>query len=152
MDELRFTLNGRATTITAPPGEILADTLRDRLGLTGTKTACREGECGSCTVLLDGEPVNSCMVLTAQVAERQVLTIEGVAGADGDLHPLQQAFIDAGAIQCGFCTPGMVLSGMALLRKNPRPSRDEIRHAIAGNLCRCTGYVKIVDAIEMASK
>ena len=146
-----FFLNGKGVEVQVAPGEVLVDTLRESLGLTGTKAACREGECGSCTVLLDGEAVNSCMVLSTHVQGRNVLTIEGVSPGEGKLHPLQASFVQAGAVQCGFCTPGMVLTGLSLLEKNPQPTRDEIRQAISGNLCRCTGYVKIVDAIEAAS-
>ena len=122
--------------------------LRDHLGLTGTKEGCGVGECGACSVLLDGRLVNSCLTLAAQASGRQVTTIEGIRGPDDGPNDLQQSFIDQGAVQCGFCIPGMVLAGEALLATNPQPSRDEIRQAIAGNLCRCTGYQQIVDAIE----
>lgn len=128
----------------------LLDLLRDKLHLTGTKEGCGEGECGACTVIMDGKTVNACMVLAFQSDGSSITTIEGVEG-EGGLHPIQRAFLDAGAVQCGFCTPGMVLSAKALLDEKPEPTRDEIREAISGNLCRCTGYNKIVDAVEKAS-
>ncbi len=150
--EIDFMLNGKRVTLPVEAGEVLVDTLRLRLGLTGTKAACREGECGSCSVILNGELVDSCLVLSVQADGGEVLTIEGVQRADGLLHPLQQAFLEVGAVQCGYCTPGMILAGKALLDKNPHPTRQEIQQAISGNICRCTGYVKIVDAIEKAAK
>ncbi len=125
--------------------------LRDDLGLTGTKEGCSEGDCGACTVLVDGQPVNSCLVLAAEVDGKQLLTVEGLA-KEGVLHPLQRAFIAAGAVQCGFCTPGMLLSAKALLDRNPKPSEGEIREALAGNLCRCTGYVRIINAVRQAAE
>ena len=127
--------------------ERLLDTLREQLRLTGVKEGCSVGECGACTVLLDGEAVNSCMILTAQVDGGQILTVEGLE-VDGKLDPLQQAFIDHQAVQCGFCTPGMLLSARGLLNKNPNPNREEIKTAIEGNLCRCTGYEQIIEAVE----
>ena len=130
----------------------LLDVLRDNLGLTGTKEGCGVGECGACSVLLDGRLVNSCLVLAAQAAGRSVVTIEGVRGPDGGANDLQQAFIDYGAVQCGYCIPGMVLAGEALLATDPTPTRTAIREAIAGNLCRCTGYQQIVDAIEATAQ
>ncbi len=151
MKLLRLTVNGDPVELGVRDEETLLQVLRERLGLTGTKQGCDLGDCGSCTVLLDGEPVLSCLVLAATVEGRSVETIEGVAGADG-LHPVQEAFDEVGAVQCGFCTPGMVLASKALLEKDPRPSRSEIRRALSGNLCRCTGYVKIVDAVERAGK
>jgi len=129
------------------PRRTLLEVLRNDLGLTGTKEGCGEGVCGACTVLLDGKAVNSCLIMAVEVNGREILTIEGLAKG-GDLHPLQQSFIDHWAIQCGFCTPGMILSAKALLDKNPHPNEDEIRRALAGNLCRCTGYAKIVKAIS----
>jgi carbon-monoxide dehydrogenase small subunit len=132
-------------------GERLLDFLRGKLGLTGTKEGCGIGECGACTVLLDGLPVNSCLVPAAQARGREVLTIEGLQAEDGSLHPIQQAFIDAGAIQCGFCTPAMVLNAYALLRQNPSPREDDIKRAISGTLCRCTGYRQIIEAIILAA-
>jgi carbon-monoxide dehydrogenase small subunit len=146
--KIEFTLNGRPVSVEAPADISLLHLLRDHLYLTGTKEGCSVGECGACSVLLDGRLVNSCLVLAAQAGGRQVTTIEGVCASDGGPSDLQQAFIDHGAVQCGFCTPGMVLAGEALLAGNPQPSRNEIRAAIAGNLCRCTGYQQIVDAIE----
>ena len=133
------------------PHRTLLEVLRDTLGLTGTKKGCDEGECGSCTVIIDGEAVLSCLLLAVEAQGKRITTIEGLA-KDGQLHPLQQAFIDHGAIQCGFCTPGLILSAKALLDRNPKPTEVEVREAIAGNLCRCTGYVKIVEAIQAASQ
>jgi carbon-monoxide dehydrogenase small subunit len=130
---------------------ILSTWLREDLYLTGTKIGCGIGACGSCTVLVDGEAKRSCKLKLKDVLGKQIITIEGISDPDGSLHPLQQAFIDAGAIQCGFCTPGMVLSALALLLKNHHPSRAEIREAIKGNICRCTGYQQIVDAVEAAA-
>lgn len=148
---LAFTLNGRPVAVEIAPMETLLDVLRDRLGLTGTKKGCGKGECGACTVILDGKAVNSCLVPAARVEGRSVLTIEGLA-SNGRLHPIQQAFIDAGAVQCGFCTPGMIMSAKALLDANPHPTKEEIREALAGNICRCTGYVKIEQAVELAAR
>jgi carbon-monoxide dehydrogenase small subunit len=148
--KIEFTLNGQVVQIDAAPDRRAVDLLRQDLGLTGVKEACGAGECGACTVLLDGVPRLSCLLLAAQLQGRQVLTIEGLESAQG-LHPVQEAFAQAGAVQCGFCTPGMVLSSVALLRSRPRPSRQEIRQALAGNLCRCTGYHKIVDAVALAA-
>jgi aerobic-type carbon monoxide dehydrogenase small subunit (CoxS/CutS family) len=146
--KIEFTLNGSPASVEAPARISLLTLLREVLGLTGTKEGCGIGECGACTILLDDRPVNSCLILAPQVSGRKVTTIEGIRGPDGGPNDLQQAFIDYGAVQCGFCIPGMVLSGEALLATNPRPSRKEIRTAIAGNLCRCTGYQQIVDAIQ----
>jgi len=145
------TINGHRCTLTVPAKTTLLDLLREHLGLTGTKCGCEIGECGACTVLLDGQPVNSCLVLAPQIAGREVLTVEGLAQA-GKLHPLQESFLDHDAVHCGFCTPGMLLSAKALLDRNPRPSEAEIRNAISGNLCRCTGYQQIVEAIAEAAK
>ncbi len=132
------------------PKKTLLEVLRNDLGLTGTKEGCGEGACGACTVLLDGKAVNSCLVLAVEANGKDILTIEGL-GSENDLHPLQRAFVEHWAIQCGFCTPGMILSAKALLDRNPYPNEDEIRRAISGNLCRCTGYSKIVKAIVAAS-
>ena len=132
-----------------PVPKTLAQLLRDEAGLTGTKEGCSEGDCGACTVLLDGEPVNSCLVLAAEADGKEVLTVEGLS-REWELHPLQQAFIEEGAVQCGYCIPGMLLAAKALLDENPSPTESEIRSAIAGNLCRCTGYVRIVQAIQSA--
>ena len=143
---LNCTVNGEAQSVLADTRDTLLDLLRDRLGLTGTKEGCGNGNCGTCTVLMDGAPINACLVLALEVPGRSVTTIEGLS-ANGALHPLQQALVEHGGTQCGFCTPGIVLSAKALLDANPRPTEAEIRHAIAGNLCRCTGYGKIVEAI-----
>jgi carbon-monoxide dehydrogenase small subunit len=140
-------VNGRKWDLAVEPNRTLLDLLRHDLELTGTKRGCDLGECGSCTVILNGKPVNSCLVLAIQANGAEVLTIEGLAGPSG-LHPLQRAFVEKGAIQCGFCTPGMILSATTLLQKNPKPSEEEIRTALSGNLCRCTGYQKIVEAIQ----
>jgi aerobic-type carbon monoxide dehydrogenase small subunit (CoxS/CutS family) len=144
---LTMTVNQREVTVEIGADEVLVDVLRDRLGLTGTKIGCNEGECGACTIIMDGEPVLSCLVPALRAQGRDILTIEGLN--DGEkLHPLQQAFVEHGAVQCGYCIPGMILSAKALLDRNPHPTRDEIKEAIAGNLCRCTGYTKIIEAIE----
>ncbi len=144
---LTFHVNGHAYQIAAHPSERLLDVLRDRLGLTGTKEGCGTGQCGACTVLVDGRAVNSCLLLAADAAGKEITTIEGLA-PPGKLHPLQQAFLDHGAVQCGFCTPGMILSAKALLDENPAPSEEEIKRGLAGNLCRCTGYRKIFEAVS----
>ena len=149
--KLSFQLNGRPTEVECEAQETLAELLRDRLNLTGTKISCEVQVCGSCTVLVDGLPVSSCTLLAYEVSDREVVTIEGLARPDGTLHPIQQAFIDEFAFQCGFCTPGMILSAKALLDENPKPSRDEIIHYMDGNICRCTGYVSIVAAIQRAA-
>jgi len=147
---IQLTVNGRRYEREVDAQTRLLDLLRESLHLTGTKEGCGEGECGACTVLIDGRAVNSCLVLALQADGADVLTIEGVA--DGDrLHPIQRAFVDAGGVQCGFCTPGFIMSTYALLRENPDPTNDEIRHALEGNLCRCTGYEKIVDAVRLAA-
>ena len=148
--KLELTVNGERREATIWPGESLLATLRDRLGLPGSKNACEQGECGSCAVLLDAELVCACLVLAAQAEGRTVSTVEGLA-ADGELHPVQRAFVDAGAVQCGFCTPGLVVAAADLLEHNAAPSDDEIREALAGNLCRCTGYTKILDAVNLAA-
>lgn len=145
--KVNLTVNREKVTLEVDPGERLLDTLRNRLKLTGVKEGCSVGECGACTVILNGEAVHSCMVLTGQVDGSEVLTVEGLE-VDGKLDPLQQAFVDHQAVQCGFCTPGMLMSAKALLNKNPHPDREEIKTAIEGNLCRCTGYEQIIQAIE----
>jgi carbon-monoxide dehydrogenase small subunit len=147
---LTMTLNGEEMTVEVKPSTLLVEVLRDQLELTGTKVACGEGECGACTVLLDGQPVNSCLVPALKAQGREVLTVEGLAPL-GELHPLQKTFVEHGAVQCGYCTPGMLMSAKALLDHNPSPTEDEVRLAISGNLCRCTGYAKIVEAILDAS-
>lgn len=128
------------------------DVLREDLNFTGVKEGCGIGECGACTVLMNGKPVNSCLVLIGQAEGSEVVTIEGLKGKNGELHPLQEAFIEAGAVQCGYCIPGMILSAEALLQNNPHPTEDLIKEAISGNLCRCTGYRQIIDAVKIASK
>jgi carbon-monoxide dehydrogenase small subunit len=148
---INLTVNGMEHEIFVSPNQTLLDLLRYDLGLTGTKKGCDLGDCGSCTVIVDGKPVSSCLVLAVQANGKDILTIEGLE-TEEDLHPIQQSFIDHGAIQCGFCTPGMILSGKALLDQNPNPDESDIRMAISGNLCRCTGYQKIVKAIKDASK
>lgn len=151
MKEIKFTINGERRKLVVKPNELLLNVIRDDLGLTGTKYGCGTGECGACTVLMEGKPVLSCLTLAVAADKKNITTIEGI-GNDGNLHPLQQAFVETGAIQCGFCIPGMILSAKALLDKNPNPSEDEIKGAIAGNLCRCTGYVKIIEAIKLAAE
>ncbi len=145
---IEFTLNGQSVAVDTPPDITLLTLLRDYLDLTGTKEACEIGECGTCSVIVDGLLVNSCMMLAPQVAGRQLTTIEGIRGPDGGPNDMQENFIEYGAVQCGFCIPAMVVTGEWLLTHNPRPTRADIRKAISGNLCRCTGYQQIVDAIE----
>ena len=145
---IRFVLNGKPVEVDISPDQTLMGLLRNDLGLTGTKQGCDVGECGTCSVLVNDELRKSCIMLAAQVDECRVVTIEGISGADGSPNDMQTAFMDHGAVQCGFCTPGMILAGEALLKENPNPGRQEIREAISGNLCRCTGYQQIVDAIE----
>ncbi|MCI7737590.1 MAG: (2Fe-2S)-binding protein [Clostridiales bacterium] len=147
---LSFTLNGDPTEVIVKDNMTLLDLLRDKLGLTGTKKGCEQGECGACTVMLDGKPVNSCCTLAVECEGREVVTIEGIAKG-GKLHPIQRQFIEKWALQCGYCTPGMIMSAKALLDVNPHPTELEIREAIEGNLCRCTGYAKIVEAIQAAA-
>ena len=148
---IALTVNGEHREADLWGGESLLTLLRDTLELPGSKNACEQGECGSCSVLLDGKLVCSCLVLAAQAEGHEVVTVEGLAGDDG-LHPVQQAFVDAGAVQCGFCTPGLVVAVVDLLARAPQPSDDEIREALSGNLCRCTGYVKIFDAVRLAAE
>ena len=151
MIEVTLIVNGQTRRASVPPETTLLALLRDYFGLTGAKVGCDVGDCGTCTVIVDDRPVNACLMLAGQADGRRVLTIEGVA-VNGKLHPLQKAFEDSGALQCGFCGPGMILSAKALLDKNPEPSRQEIRDALAGNLCRCTGYTKLVDAVSDAAR
>ena len=146
-----FTVNGKSCEAIIEPHMLLVDVLRDKLGLTGIKYACGTGDCGACTVLVDGKPMLSCLTLAITVRDKNILTIEGLAEGT-HLHPIQQAFIDNGAVQCGFCTPGMILNAKALLDDNPNPTRDTVKTALAGNLCRCTGYVKIIDAVLAAAE
>ena len=174
--ELKFRVNNRDYSINVDGNRRLLDVLREDLNLTGVKEGCGVGECGACTVILNGKAVNSCLILAGQVQGCEIITIEGLEGENGELHqegtlhpkgtlhpegtsypkgtlhPLQQAFIDAGAVQCGFCTPGIILSAFALLAENPNPGEDEIKEALSGNLCRCTGYKQIIEAVKLASK
>ncbi|MBN1953902.1 MAG: (2Fe-2S)-binding protein [Anaerolineae bacterium] len=148
---ITVTVNGVKERVDVPSNMTLLEMLRQRLALTGAKNGCGAGECGACTVLLDGEPVNACMVLAAEVDGAAVVTVEGLA-QDGQLSAVQQAFVEEGGVQCGFCTPGMLISAHALLQRNPRPTEDEIREALVGNLCRCTGYTRIVRAVQKAAQ
>ncbi len=149
--KIRFVLNGRETEIEAAPDRRVVDLLREDLGLTGTKEGCGSGECGACTILVDGVSRLSCLMLAAQLEGKRITTIEGLA-RNGALHPLQESFVRCGAVQCGFCSPGMILSASALLERKPDPGREEIREGLSGNLCRCTGYQKVVDAVEEAAR
>jgi len=149
---VKFQVNGEQTAIDVEPTKTLLDVLREVLFLTGTKRGCDSGECGACTVLLNGQAVHSCLILAAELEGQDVLTIEGLSKNPKELHPLQKAFIEKGAVQCGFCTPGLMMSAKALLDRNPNPTEEEVRHSISGNLCRCTGYSKIVDAILTAGE
>lgn len=151
MVTIKFTLNGEETEVLASPTDMLIDVLRDTLHLIGTKKGCGRGECGACTVIMNGETVTSCMIPAVRASGAVIETIEGIGGG-GELHPLQEAFMEEGAVQCGFCTPGMIMSAKALLDKNLSPSGEEIREAISGNICRCTGYVKIEKAVRAAAK
>lgn len=148
---LEFKVNGRDIKIDIDPGMRLIDILRDKLELTGTKEGCGEGECGACTVIMDGQAVNSCLILAMQVRGKSIMTVEGLE-KDGELDALQRSFINHGAVQCGYCTPGMLMSCKALLMRNPKPTEEEIKTAIAGNLCRCTGYTKIIRAVKEAAE
>ena len=149
--KIELKVNGAPYEVFVEPWKTLLDVLREEIGLTGVKSGCEEGECGACTVLVDGKAVNSCLMLAPQAQGKEIITIEGLEGEEG-LHPLQQAFVEHFAVQCGFCTPGMILSAKALLDKNPHPTEEEVRVTLSGNLCRCTGYVKIVEAVLAASK
>jgi len=149
--EISFVLNGSKVIVPVDGHKCLIDILRGPLGLTGTNEGCREGECGACTVIVDGRAVNSCLYPALEVEGKNVTTIEGLLEPGNELSIIQQAFVDNGAIQCGFCTPGMIMSAKALLDSNPEPSEEEIREALLGNLCRCTGYVQIVDAVKQAA-
>lgn len=144
-------VNGKEYALEVEAHRTLISVLREDLDLTGTKEGCGVGECGACTVLIDGQNVNACLVLAADVSEKDILTIEGLAPKPGEMHPIQKAFLDHGAVQCGFCSPGMIMSTKALLDQNPNPTEDEIRKGLSGNLCRCTGYVKIVEAVKSLS-
>ena len=149
--KISVTVNGRKVDLAVSPSETLIEFLRTRLGLSGTKEGCGSGDCGACTVILNGKAVNSCLVLAIETHGGSVTTIEGLS-SDGELHPLQQAFIDNGTVQCGFCTPGMIMSAKALLDENPNPTEEDIRFGLAGNLCRCTGYVSVMSAVTAAAK
>ena len=149
--ELRITVNGQPRQLLVEPYCSLLDTLRDELDLTGTKKGCDEGDCGACTVILNGKAITSCMVLALSVRDGEITTVEGLATRDG-LHPVQQAFVDHGGLQCGYCTPGLIMSAVGLLSENSSPTEEEIKFAIGGNLCRCTGYSKVVEAIVAASQ
>jgi len=148
---IKFRLNGRKVELDVPPGRRLLDLLREDLGLTGTKEGCGEGECGACAVIVDGKLRLSCLTTATQVDGKEVLTVEGLA-REGKLHPIQEALIETAGLQCGFCTPGFVMAAYALLLENPRPTREEVRAWLSGNLCRCTGYEKIVDAVLLAAE
>ncbi len=151
MKDINLKINGKSYRLSTNEDMRLIDVLRDELGLLGSKEGCGEGECGACTILMEGRTVNACMVMAFQTDEKEIITIEGLSNGE-QLHPIQQAFIEIGAVQCGFCTPGMILSAKAILDKDTNPTREMIRQGISGNLCRCTGYAKIVDAIELAGK
>ena len=150
--KVNFSINGMGYDLEVPVTETLADLLRERLQMTGTKKGCDTGDCGACTVLLDGRPVNACLVLAVEAEGHEILTIEGLKGKEEGLHPIQKAFVEHGGIQCGYCTPGMILTAKAFLDKNPNPTEEEVKEALVGNLCRCTGYVKIVRSILAAAK
>ena len=149
---ITLNINDQDYEVIVSPQDLLVDVIRKKVGLTGTKKGCGQGDCGSCTVLIDGKPELSCIKLAVSAVGKKITTIEGIANPDGSLHPLQEAFLDHGAVQCGFCTPGMILSSKALIDRNPTPTREEIKTAIAGNACRCTGYVNILAAIEDYAK
>lgn len=149
---ITLNINDQDYEVIVSPTDLLVDVIRKKVGLTGTKKGCGQGDCGSCTVLIDGKPELSCIKLAVSAVGKKITTIEGIANPDGTLHPLQESFLDHGAVQCGFCTPGMILSSKALIDRNPTPTREEIKTAIAGNACRCTGYVNILAAIEDYAK
>ena len=147
-----FFINEEVFELDVQPNRTMLSVIRDELHLTGTKVGCAAGECGACTVIVDGKPINACLVLAPEMDGMHITTIEGVADHDGNLSPLQKSFVEHAALQCGFCTPGFIMSATALLNENPTPTRDEIKHAISGNLCRCTGYIRIIEAIEDVAK
>jgi len=149
---IEFNCNGREISIEAQPETRALDLIRDQLSMTGTKEGCGRGECGACTILLDGSPVNACLLPAAKLQGCEVMTIEGVSDGSGGLHPIQESFLDQGAVQCGYCTPGMIMSARALLESNPDPTEDEIAEALAGNICRCTGYGMIIKAVKEAAE
>jgi len=150
--ELNIKINDKDYKLFIASNKRLLDVLRDDLGLTGVKEGCAIGECGACTVIMNGKNVCSCMILAGQAEGSEIITIEGLEGPKGELHPLQEAFIETGAVQCGFCTPGMILSSLVLLKSNPSPTKKEIKEAISGNFCRCTGYKQIIEAIQLAAE
>ena len=149
---IHFTVNGRPMAVAVPDAKPLLDTLRDDLGLTGAKECCGKGECGSCTIIMDGEPICACLVFTAQAEGARIITVEGVGGGPDQLDPVQAAFVNEGAAQCGYCTPGFIVAARALLDRNPHPTAEEIRRGLAGNICRCTGYQKILQAVAKAAR
>mgnify|MGYP000882046205 CR=1 FL=1 len=149
---IELIVNGDRYQVAVDPWRTLAEVLREELNLTGTKVGCNQGDCGACTVIMDGRSISSCLTLAVEAHQRQITTIEGLAPSRTELHPLQQAFVEAQAVQCGFCTSGMIMSAKDLLDHNPHPTEAEIRAGLSGNLCRCTGYVKIVEAIDLAAK
>lgn len=149
---ITLNINNQDYEILVSPTDLLVDVIRKTVGLTGTKKGCGQGDCGACTVLIDGHPELSCIKLAVAAVGKKITTIEGIANEDGTLHPLQEAFLDEGAVQCGFCTPGMILSSKALVDRNPNPTRQEIKTAISGNTCRCTGYINIIAAVESYAK
>jgi len=150
--ELNIKVNNKDYKLFVASNKRLLDVLRDDLGLTGVKEGCAIGECGACTVIMNGKNVCSCMILAGQAEGSEIITIEGLEGPKGELHPLQEAFIETGAVQCGFCTPGMILSSLVLLKNNPSPTKEEIKEAISGNFCRCTGYKQIIEAVQLAAE
>ena len=150
--KIKFKVNGVMEEVNVEPGWSLAYVLREVLNLTGTKVGCETGNCGTCTVLVDGKAIKSCLLLAVKAKGKEIVTIEGLKGKQGGLHPLQEAFMDHFAVQCGYCTPGMILSAKALLDENPNPTEEEVRRGLSGNLCRCTGYVKIVEAVLAAKE
>jgi len=150
--ELNIKVNDKDYKLFIASNKRLLDVLRDDLGLTGVKEGCAIGECGACTVIMNGKNVCSCMILAGQAEGSEIITIEGLEGPKGELHPLQEAFIETGAVQCGFCTPGMILSSLVLLKNNPSPTKEEIKEAISGNFCRCTGYKQIIEAVQLAAE
>lgn len=148
---IELDINGRIHEIAVDARDLLVDVIRKKVGLTGTKKGCGEGDCGACTVLIDGKPELACLKLAIACQGKKITTIEGMIQEGGTLHPIQQAFVNHGAVQCGFCTPGMIMSTKGLLDRNPHPARDEIKHELSGNMCRCTGYKKIIEAVEAAA-
>lgn len=149
---IELDINGRVHEVAVDARDLLVDVIRKKVGLTGTKKGCGDGDCGACSVLIDGRPELACLKLAIACQGKKITTIEGMIQEGGALHPIQQAFVDHGAVQCGFCTPGMIMSTKGLLDRNPRPARDEIKHELSGNMCRCTGYKKIIEAVEAAAK